>query len=650
MANREDRDLGMDRPISRRDVLNGIGALAVGTMIPGRALADKVLALERAGEAAAGYPPALTGLRGSHVGSFEVAHQLALSGQTDWGPVEEPDSDVYDLVVVGGGISGLVAAHFHRKENPKARILIIDNHDDFGGHAKRNEFQLGSHTLIGYGGSQTLQEPSGYPDVVKDLLKDLGVDKKRFDTAYDHEFYKRNGLRAGIHFNREKWGVDRVVPYGLGMLEDYVPVAPSTLSPKQAVAQMPISEPARREFLRLLVTDRDRLAEIPLDAKREYLDTISYRDFLIKHMDIREPEVFAVLEDLASDSGVGIEAVPAGSALNYGGLPGRNATGLPGPEATEPYIHHFPDGNASIARLLVRGMIPAVAPGKTMDDVVTARFDYSKLDEAKSPVRLRLNSTAVRVEHDGDPKSAKHVRISYVRGGRAYRVRARACVLACYNVVIPHLCPELPTSQREALALQVKRPILYTNVALRNWRAWKKLGIGAVISPGSYHINAMLDFPVSLGGYSFAKGPDDPVIVHMERFPHRNNEGLTPDEQHRMGRYDLLSTSFETIERSIREQLGSMLSSAGFDPARDIEGITVNRWAHGYSKGSNPLFDDYSRRDPAAPHRRARKPFGRIAIANSDAAARAMFESAVEEGHRAVTELTRGQKPSYPGL
>jgi spermidine dehydrogenase len=544
---------------------------------------------------------------------------------------------------VGGGLSGLAAAHFYRKQNPKARILILDNHDDFGGHAKRNEFQLGSRTLIGYGGSQTLQEPSGYPDVVKGLLRDLGVDKKRFDTAYDQGFYKRNGLGAGIHFNREKWGVDRMVPYSLGILEDYVPVAPSTLSPKEAVAQMPISEPARVEFLRLLVTDQDRLPEIPVEAKARYLYTLSYRDFLIKHLDIHEPEVFAVLEDLASDSGVGIEAVPAGSALYYAGLPGRGATGLPDPEEEEePYIHHFPDGNASIARLLVRGMIPAVAPGKTMEDVVTARFDYSKLDEAKSPVRLRLNSTAVRVEHDGDPKSAKRLHVSYMRGGRAYRVQARSCVLACYNMMIPHLCPELPAPQREALALQVKTPILYTNVALRNWQAWKKLGIGAAIAPGSYHVNAMLDFPVSLGGYRFTKGPDDPVVVHMERFPHRSNMGLTPRDQRRLGRYELLATTFETLERNVRSQLAGMLSAGGFDPARDIEGITVNRWAHGYAAWYNPLFDPYyeDRDDERYPHMQARKRFGRIAIANSDAGASAMLESAVEQGHRAAAELS----------
>jgi spermidine dehydrogenase len=632
----------MGRRISRRDLLHGVGALAASTLIPGRALADQVLALARAGEGATGYPPALAGMRGSHEGSFEVALELALNGRRDWGPVQEPDSDVYDLVVVGGGLSGLAAAHFFLKAKPKANILILDNHDDFGGHARRNDFQVEGRTLIGYGGSQTLQEPSGYPEVVKGLLRDLGVDTKRFDKAYDRKFFKRNGLGAGIYFNRESWGVDRMIPFDLGIFGDYIPISPSPLSPKEAVAQMPISEPARREFLRLLVADQDRMPEIPVDDKEEHLGTISYRDFLSKHLGIHEPEVFAVLQDLAADSGVGIEAVPAYGALYYAGLPGWDAAGLPDPAEVEPYIHHFPDGNASIARLLVRKMIPAVAPGNTMDDVVKARFDYSKLDEANSPVRLRLESTAVRVEHDGDPKSAKRVRISYVRGGNTHRVQARSCVLACYNNMIPYLCPELAASQREALALQVKTPILYTTVAMRNWQAWKKLGIGTAIAPGSYHVNAMLDFPVSLGGYQFAEGPDAPIAVHMERFPHQSNTGLTAREQHRIGRYELLSTTFETIERNVRSQLTGMLAPGGFDPARDIEGITVNRWAHGYAYWYNPLFDPVYEDDDDEryPHIRARKRFGRIAIANSDAGANAMFETAIEQGHRAAAELT----------
>jgi spermidine dehydrogenase len=383
------------------------------------------------------------------------------------------------------------------------------------------------------------------------------------------------------------------------------------------------------------------MPEIPADAKVDYLYSLSYRDFLSKHVGISEPEVFATLKELTSDSSVGIDSTTAGDAIFYSYLPGLKAAGIAEYEEEEPYIHHFPDGVASIARLLVRAMIPAVSSGSTMEDVVTAHFDYDKLDLGKLSVRLRLSSTVTHVEHDGDPKSAKQVGVSYVKGGQAYRVRARRCVLACDNAMIPSLCPELPEAQREALAVQVRAPILYTSVALRNWQSWKKLGIGAVVSTGGYHVNAMLDFPVTLGGYEFASGPDDPIVVHMERFPHRPNEGLGERAQRRFGRYELLSTSFETIERNVRSQLAATLAEGGFDPAKDIEAITVNRWAHGYAYGYNDLEDPWyeDRDDERYPHVRARKPFGRITIANSDAGAIAMMEVAVEQAHRAVSEL-----------
>ena len=636
-----DRDLGMDHRISRRDFVHGLGALSAASTFPGSILAGQdgnSLPLS-----ASTYPPALTGLRGNHDGAFDVAHQLAREGRRDWGTVQEPDNGVYDLVVVGGGISGLSAAHFYRTQKPQARILILDNHDDFGGHAKRNEFVVGGRTLIGYGGAQTLQAPSEYSRVTKGLLDDLGVDIKRFDKAYDQDFYRRHGLRGCIHFNKARWGADRVVPFELGLFEGYLPLSDSAaLSAEAAVAQMPISDAAKSELLRLLTTDEDQIPEIQGDAKWKYLESISYRDFLLKHMAITEPEVLELLQDQAIENGLGIEAITAASGFYDEGLPGWDAAGLSDDdEHVESYIHHFPDGIASVARLLVRKMIPDVAQGNTMDDIVTAKFDYSKLDQMSAAVRIRLNSTVNRVQHVGDPGSAKQVRVFYVRDGQAYQVQARACVLACNNSIIPYLCPELSVSQRDALANQVKVPILYTNVALSNWRAWKKMGIGAVVSPGSYHIYTALDFPVSLGDYEFSSDPDEPIVAHMERFPHVNNQGLTAKEQHRRGRHELLYTPFETIERNVRTQLASMLGEAGFDPATDIAGITVNRWAHGYAYWYNPLFDTVyeDSHDERYPHMIARKPFGRITIANADSAATALFEAAVEQAHRAVSEL-----------
>jgi len=345
MGKSKDQDLGMERPISRRDILHGFGAVTASSFMPGTGFADDVIAAEAAGRLY--YPPALTGMRGDHPGSFDVAHKLAREGKRDWGSVEEPDSDVYDLVVVGAGLSGLSAAHFFLKDNPKARILIIDNHDDFGGHATRNEFDVGGRTLIGYGGSQSLESPSFYPDIAKTLLKDLGIDKDRLANGYDQGFYKRHGLSAGVHFDKKDWGVDRVVRFQLGGSR-YLPLADSGLSPEEAVAEMPMSEAARTELLRLLTTEENQV-DLPDDEREEYLYSISYREFLERHLDIHEPEVFAVLQDLPLDYGVGIEAADAAGVIDYLSLPGAKAAGLPAYEEDEPYVHHFPDGNATVA-------------------------------------------------------------------------------------------------------------------------------------------------------------------------------------------------------------------------------------------------------------------------------------------------------------
>lgn len=625
--------------VTRRDILHGIGLASAASLLPGKALADAVAAME----AGATYPPSMTGMRGNHSGSWETAHQLARQGLRSWGEAAPINDDLYDLVVVGAGISGLSAAYFYQAKNPGARILILDNHDDFGGHAKRNEFSSGGHRLLGYGGSQTMESPSSYSPIVSALLAELRVDLGAFDAAFDDQFYKRNGLEAGVFFSNGEWGRGQMVSLDLGGLGDYMPLPKGTLSVSDAVAQMPLSDAAKRQLERLLTESKDCMPEVPQDEKFDYLYTLSYRAFLTRHLEIDEPEVFGVLEGLASDAGVGIDAVAAGEALFYSVLPGRNATGLP-PDAKdyEPYIHHFPDGNASIARLLVRHLIPGAAPGSDMQSVVKAAFDYGRLDEPASAVRLRLSSTVVNVQHLGSPKSAKEVEVAYVHRGQLHKVRSSQVILACYHSIIPSLCPELPAQQREAMELQVKVPILYTNVALRNWEAWHRMGIGAFVAPGGYHINAMLDFPVSLGGYNYSSSPKDPIVVHMERFPHGSDPGMSKRDRLRQGRHELLSTRFSTIEKNIYAQLGEALAPGGFDPRKDIAGITVNRWAHGYSYDYSDLEDDTYDEwdDPRYPHMQARKSYGRIAIANSDADANAMMEAAIEQAHRAVEELT----------
>ncbi len=640
MDRKLDRELGMDRPITRRDFLHGLGTVTATTMLPINSKADDPKSI---GERLPGslYPPELSGLRGNHQGSFEVIHKLARGRDAPWGAVSRLEPDYYDLVVVGAGISGLSAAYFFQKERPDARILLLDNHDDFGGHAKRNEFRVDGHKLLAYGGAQTMQEPSSYPLTTKRLLKELGVNIGDFDFAYDQQFYKRHKLTGGIYFNKDKWGADSLIPFDIANFRDWMPLAEPAIDAKSAVKRMPISDSAKRQLLGLLELEEDQIPHLTHGQKWDYLYTLSYKDFLKRHLKVTEQEVFDIFQDLTSDSGVGIDSVAAASALWGAGMPGWDAAGLPEVEPEEAYIHHFPDGNASIARQLVRKMIPQAASGNTIKDLVTSVFDYTKLDQQDASVRIRLDSTVVDVRHHSAKNLENGLSVTYVRDAQAHRIKAKAVVMACDNAVIPYICPELPATQREALSFQVKVPILYTNVALRNWRAWKSLGVGAVVCPDSYHINASLDFPVSFGGYNFSEGPDYPVVVHMERFPHRSNQGLTPKEQFRLGRNELMKTSFETIERSVRLQLGGMLEGGGFDPARDIAAITCNRWAHGYAYWYRSLYDDEydDDDDPRYPHMIARKRYGRIAIANADSGASPMMETAIEQGYRAVSEL-----------
>ena len=401
--------------------------------------------------------------------------------------------------------------------------------------------------------------------------------------------------------------------------------------------------------MELLEARGDRLTDIPEGEQERYLRRLSYRDFLERHIGVTDPEVFAVYQGLTADSTASIEASSALGVMSYNGLPGLQATAIANyNDDAEPYIFHFPDGNASIARLLVRRMIPRSAAGTTMDDIVLANFDYSKLDEEDSSVRLRLNSTVVRLEHDGSRDEAKQVSVTYVKNGKAYRVRGKYCVMAGYNAMIPHICPELPEGQRDALAFAIKAPIVYTSVLLRNWRAWKKLGVGFFASPGAYYAVSMLDFPVSMGGYEFSANPDEPIIVHMERFAVGDDPKATRREQRLAGRRELFATSFETLERETRRQLAGALAGGEFDPAEDIAGITVNRWGHGYSYRYRPAWDSgYEGNE--SPHIVGRQRLGRITIANSDAGARASIRAAIDQAHRAIEEIDTSRSAAIPG-
>jgi spermidine dehydrogenase len=638
-----DRALGVDAPITRRDFLNG-APIALGGAIAGASSPEFVASAFASGPAPQDqpgyYPPALTGLRGNHVGSFEAAHSLRDGDFWSHADKITNTNETYDLVVVGAGISGLAAAHFYRARQKATRILILDNHDDFGGHAKRNEFRLGARLALMNGGTMGIDSPRPYSAVADGLLKTLGVDPVALTKkCVDRNFYPSLGLGRGVFFDKETFGADRFVA-GVGR----VPWP-------ELLARTPLSAEAQSDIARIEEADTDYLPGLSSDEKKSRLAKMSYRDFLLNIVKADPGVVPFYQARTHGEWGVGIDAVSAldvwafgfpglqGLKLEPGSAPhmGYTASGYADGGS---YTFHFPDGNASIARLLVRDLIPESVPGKSAEDVVPARVDYSRLDRPESAVRIRLGSIVVRARNIGDPASSTGVEIAYVRGGELYSVRGRSCVLACYNRMIPYLCPELPEKQKDAIGYAVKIPLIYTSVALRNWTPFKKLGVFRVYAPGSYFSSLFLNPVVDIGDYRSPRSPDEPMLVEMTRTP--TQPGLPERDQHRAGQFDILGTSFATFERNIRDELARILGPGGFDPVTDITAITVNRWPHGYAYEYNALFDpDWPAGE--APHEIGRARFGRIAIANSDAGAAAYTDSAIDQAYRAVRELAEGR-------
>src|SRR5262245_6799722 len=517
--------------ISRRDFINGVGLTIASGLTP----------IDQIGAAAQIYPPALIGLRGHHAGSFEVAHALVREQKTfslSALPVEEH----YDLVMVGGGISGLAAAFFYGHQNgPSARILILENHDYFGGHAKRNEFRVGGRLILGYGGTESLQSPKGlYSNVARNLLKSLQVDITRFETAFDRELYSSLGLSRGIFFDREAFGRDALVTGdSTASVADDVRGKHLNIRPiRDLVAGFPISPKSKNALISLYHQTQDPLPGKTSAEKISILKKISYRDYLIKYCGCSVEMVNCFQGRTLDFFALGCDSVPAFDLMEVG-YPGFAGLNLPArganAERDEPYICHFPDGNASIARLLVRALVPGVAAGTSMDDVVLAKFDYKILDHAEHQVRTRLNITRVQVRN-----RYNGVDVRYVNQGKLSRVTAKHVVLACFNMIIPYIMPELSEDQREALRQNAKAPMLYNNVVIKDWKPWTNLGIHDIAAPMSFHSRVKLDYPVSLGTYRHSRHPAEPMCLHLCHVARAPNQGLDARAQFRIGRQNIL--------------------------------------------------------------------------------------------------------------
>jgi spermidine dehydrogenase len=637
---------------TRREFVEGV----VGTLVGGAALSavrpvsattpDQPLHAQPGPlSTATNYPPALQGIRGQNQSAMEAAHSVRDGVTIPFtGAIEEN----FDLVVVGAGLSGLAAAYFFRKALPNSKVLILESCDDFGGHARRNEYNVGGREVLAAGGTYMVMFPDTYTPEGKSLLSDIGIDAERYYKAASHAsaHTERFKLAPAVFFDRETFGVDRLV----NNAEDLVYFSGPSLDRGPAwaeyLARTPLTEAAKQDIQRLVEDREDHMPGASVPERIKWLRSQSYADYLVKTLRIRH-EAMAYLQNqfggMILNVGAGPDSFSAWRAYeaHYPGFSGMNlppisVSNIVRDDQLSPDIH-LPDGNASIARLLVRWLISNSLPGKSMEDSMASRVNYAVLDLPENDVRIRLNSTVARVQHDDDPTTAKSVYVSYVKDGRSHRVQATTCIMACFNSIVPYLCPELPDAQKAALRLSVRKPLVLSTVALTNWRAFAKLRIQTITSPGSFYYISMLELGIDIGAYrGAAANPDNPaalLMVHAPDFP-----GLPARDQYRSARATLLQYSLDDYKRQIYEQLARTLGPAGFDPDRDIAGVTINRWAHGYACGGNDLYDP-EWAPSESPWVRGRRRFGRIAIANSDAAGVSLTQAAIDQANRAVKEL-----------
>ncbi|QEY26483.1 NAD(P)-binding protein [Neisseria zalophi] len=618
----------MKRLFSRRTFLKGTTAVAGTLMLSSCDSVYRLFSPNSAGSGTAAvnadyYPPALLGLRGDTDGVQTAAHSVALQGENYQLPGKAEEQ--YDLVVVGAGLSGLTAAYLYQKQRPDAKILLLDNHEDFGGHAQRNEFTVDGRLLISYAGSESIDSPkSEYSEESLALLEDLGIDYTKFEQYFHQDLYEQTRkLKEGVFFNQAAFGKDAVVS-GIPMVDEEDSLA--------VIEKFPLPDEDKQALMKLYAEPADYLKGKTKSGRKEFAENTSYYDFLKNYVKLPEGAL-KYLKNISSEYwGHAINAISVQEALDDG-YPGVQNLGLETEEyEEEPYIYHFPDGNASIARMLVRRMIPAVAAGDTMEDIVLAKFDYSKLDVPENKIHIRLNSTALLLENNNEG-----VAVAYLPrdGANLKQVQAKQAIFAGHSALAARVIPQMPEAQKNAAKTNVKIPMVYGKAAVKNSQAFQKLGVHSLYAPNAAYCLVKLDDPVSMGGYQFPQTADEPMIIHMVHIA-TDFSGKTAREMYKKGRRALYQQNFDNLKQQMLDQLRSIYQVAGENLDDVLVSVTLNRWAHGYSYEQTGLWDSEQSTEKATGA--MQKPVGNIFMAGSDSGWMPYVHGAIDQAHRAVGE------------
>jgi spermidine dehydrogenase len=627
-----DKSLGMDADITRRDFLGSTllasGAMLLGSLTPAELLAeaDEFTGYGGVGEYSAS--------NGNTWAVLQAGHKIR---DAAYGPHSKDIVDtgeMYDCVIVGGGISGLAAALFYQRQAGRnAKCLVLENHPIFGGEAKQNEFLVDGKRLIAHQGSAIYQlhEPQTF---LARFYDSIGL------TAPKLTYQKWAGPQPEIPLSRTPYdavGMD-IGQYGFWFGAKFGHKSGLwVMDPvRRKLEGAPISDSARTEWLRFLTGQSvsSKPFEPPKvegDAASRYLDSITLEQHLMERFALSQEAVRAFLSPVeGGGSGLGPDALSAYADYAFEML-------HPIPDETGGLDQMFPGGNSTIARLMVKSLIPSAIDGPdTVESVCQKTVNFDALDQTDALARMRLGSTVFGVRHDGDPAKSSTVSVSYEKNGKLYRVKARSVVMAGGCWTTKHIVLDLPETHRRAYSQFYRSPCMMANVAVRNWRFLYKMGmsgcrwfggLGDYMEVRKLALTGMEDPTIS---------PDSPVVLSVKVL--YSYPGYSTEDQGHRGRGEMLSTSFRDYERRLRQQFADMFASAGFDAQRDIAGIILNRWGHAYLNPQPGFF--FGKDGKPAPREILRQaPFGRIAFANTDLAGAMDHRFSILEAQRAVNQL-----------